>query len=66
MDMSRLTGADGSIPYVIVGVYDTDAADFADQFTEYMRGEYPDLQVMEAAGTMTIKDRELCENHLLL
>ena len=51
------TGADGSIPYVIVGVYDTDAADFADQFTEYMRGEYPDLQVMEAAGTMTIKDR---------
>ena len=30
------TGADGSIPYVIVGVYDTDAADFADQFTEYM------------------------------
>ena len=51
------TGADGSIPYVIIGVYDTDAADFADQFTEYMRGEYPDLQVTEAAGAMTIKDR---------
>lgn len=51
------TGEDGSIPYVIVGVYDTDATDFADQFTGYMRGEYADLQVTEAAGEMTLGDR---------
>lgn len=51
------TGEDGSIPYVIVGVYDTDATDFADQFTEYMRGEYADLQVTEAAGEMALGDR---------
>lgn len=51
------TGEDGSIPYVIVGVYETDATDFADQFTEYMRGEYADLQVTEAAGEVTLGER---------
>lgn len=36
---------DDSIPYVIIGRYDFEADDFVDQFTDYMTGVYPDLDV---------------------
>ena len=37
---------DGSMPYVIIGRYGMDSEGFADKFTDYMKGEYPDLDVV--------------------
>ena len=46
------------IPYVIVGYYDMTAADFASQFTQYMRESYEDLQVTSPEAAVTLGNRE--------
>ena len=46
------------IPYVIVGYYDMTAADFASQFTQYMRESYEDLQVTYPEAAVTLGNRE--------
>ena len=46
------------IPYVIVGYYDMTAADFASQFTQYMRESYEDLQVTSPEAAVTLGSRE--------
>ena len=49
---------DGCIPYVIIGCYNMTADDFASQFTQYMSGEYEDLQVVSPEETVTLGERE--------
>ena len=48
------TMTDGSMPYVIVGVYDVESDDFTGLFTDYMSGNYSDLQVSSPAEDITI------------
>ncbi|MDO4344531.1 MAG: hypothetical protein Q4C50_06970 [Eubacteriales bacterium] len=52
---------EGYIPYVIIGYYDTDTADFADQFTEYMRDSHSDLQVTAEAATVNLGGRSFTQ-----
>ena len=50
---------DGSIPYVMVRTYHyDDAVAFLDEFTEYMQGQYPDLEVTADIARKTIGDRK--------
>ena len=53
---STYTMEDGSMPYVILGRYESgaDGLEFADAFTAYMQGVYADLQVTEPAGSIMI------------
>lgn len=48
------TAEDDSIPYVIIGRYDSASDDFADAFTVYMSGCYEDLRVVEEAAPTVI------------
>ena len=50
------TMEDGSMPYVILGRYESgaDGLEFADAFTAYMQGVYADLQVTEPANSIVI------------
>ena len=47
-----------SYPYVIIGRYDFAADDFADQFTEYMAGNYQDLYVAAEKSVVTLGGKE--------
>lgn len=49
----------GSIPYIIMGTYDTaeDSILFAQDFTEYMAGVYSDLKIIQEPQYMIINDR---------
>ena len=46
-----------SIPYVILGKYEMEAEDFASQFTDYMQGEYSDLQIAEEESKVKLGER---------
>ena len=50
------TDADDSIPYVLIGRYDTGGTDFADRFTDYMSDNYQDLQIVSEAAPITVGD----------
>ncbi|MDO5423604.1 MAG: hypothetical protein Q4F41_07760 [Eubacteriales bacterium] len=52
---------EGCIPYVIIGYYDMDTADFADQFTLYMSEGYSDLQVTSEANTVNLGGRSFTQ-----
>ena len=50
---------DGSIPYVLVTVYNyDDLEEFIDDFTDYMRSGYDDLEVTAEAEPATVGDKE--------
>ena len=48
---------DNSMPYVIIGKYDMGSDGFVDKFTEYMSGEYSDLDVNSVEEGIQIGDK---------
>ena len=51
------TEEENSIPYVIVGCYDTDSQDFVNQFTQYMSSEYSDIEIITQPQTVNLGQR---------
>ena len=51
------TMADDSIPYVIIGKYDSASVNFVNEFTKYMADSYSDLQVAEDIDTAELGGR---------
>lgn len=51
------TMADDSIPYVIIGKYDSASVNFVNEFTKYMADSYSDLQVTEDFDTVELGGR---------
>lgn len=55
------TMADESIPYVIIGKYDSASINFVNEFTKYMADSYSDLQVVEDIDTVELGGRIFTE-----